>query len=86
MSTDSNQDLQSFYQFIGHELSAGKSALTPEEALEVWRLQHPSPEQYADDVQAIREALADLKAGDTGIPLQVFREEFRKRHNLSRQE
>ena len=83
MSTDSNQELQSFYQFIEHELGAGTSALSPEEALETWRMQHPSPRQYTDDVQAIREALEDMKAGDTGVPLQAFREEFRRRHNLS---
>jgi hypothetical protein len=49
----------------------------------MWRIHHPSPQQYAEDVDAIREALADMKAGDPGTPLDVFRTEFRKRHNLN---
>jgi len=82
MSIDSHQELQSFHQFIGQQLGSGQAPLTPEEALEAWRLQHRSPEEYAEDVQAIREALADMEAGDTGRPWEEFDREFRKRHNL----
>jgi hypothetical protein len=83
MSVDANNELQSFHQFVTEQLSAGQPPMSPEEALDVWRLHNPSPQQYADDVDAIREALADMKAGDTGTPLGVFRTEFRKRHNLN---
>lgn len=82
MSTDTNPELVSFHQFISEQLSAGPPDLSPEEALEVWRLQNRTPEEYATDVQAIREALADMDAGDTGTPVEVFLEEFRKRHKL----
>jgi hypothetical protein len=82
MSIEAYQDLQSFHQFIGQQLESGQARLSPEEALEAWRLQHRSPEEYSEDVQAIREALADMEAGDTGTPLDVFLAEFRKRHKL----
>jgi hypothetical protein len=82
MSTQANYELLSFHQFIGEQLSSGQASLSPEEALEVWRLQNRSPAEYQEDVEAIREALADMDAGDTGVPLEVFRAEFKKRHNL----
>jgi putative addiction module CopG family antidote len=34
------------------------------------------------DVTAIREALADLEAGDRGIPFDEFVDEFRRRHHI----
>ncbi len=82
MPTDANNDLLSFHQFVAAQLSTGHSPLSPEEALEAWRLQNRTPEEMADDVHAVREALADMEAGDTGTPLEIFRIEFRKRHNL----
>jgi hypothetical protein len=81
MSTDFNQELQSFQEFIVQQLSSGEP-ISPEEALDAWRTQHPSPEQYQEDVAAIREALADMEAGDTGRPFDEFDREFRKRHSL----
>jgi hypothetical protein len=82
MSTDTHQELVSFHQFVGEQLNAGQPCLSPEEALEAWRLQNRTPEEMAEDVQAIREALADMDAGDTGTPLETFLTEFRKRHKI----
>jgi hypothetical protein len=82
MSTDAHQELLSFHRFVGEQLNTGRPCLSPEEALEVWRLQNRSPEEFEEDVQAIREALADMEAGDTGRPFEEFDREFRKRHNL----
>jgi hypothetical protein len=85
MSTEAHQELQSFHQFVGEQLNAGESCLSPEEALEAWRLQNRSPEEYAEDVQAVREALADMEDGDTGTPAEIYLAEFRKRHKLDRE-
>jgi len=85
MSTDAYNDLQGFHQFIGQQLESGQVPLSPDEALEAWRLQHRSPEEYAEDVEAIREALADIEAGEVGVPWETFNAEFRKRHNLDRE-
>ena len=82
MSIDANSELQSFHQFVTEQLATGEQPISPEEALDIWRVQHPSPEQYAEDVLAIREALADMEAGDTGVPVEEYLLEFRKRHNL----
>jgi hypothetical protein len=82
MSTDANYELQSFHQFIGERLNIGHTSLSPEEALEIWRLQNRSPEEFQEDVEAIRQALADMEAGDTGTPVEEFLTEFEKRHQL----
>ena len=80
--SDSRQELVSFHHFIGERLNGGSANVSPEEALERWRRQHRSAEEYEEDVQAIREALDDMDAGDTGILWEEFDQEFRKRHNL----
>jgi hypothetical protein len=84
MSTDARQDLLSFHQFVTEQLKTGEPSLSPEEAVEVWRLNNRTREEYEEDVAAIREALEDLEAGKPGIPAEQFLEEFRKRHSLDR--
>jgi hypothetical protein len=81
MSTDVNHELINFHQFVAQQLNIGE-VLSPEEALDAWRMQHPCLQQHMDDVLALREAIADLEARDTGIPLDRFRAEFRQRHGL----
>ena len=82
MSTDANSELFQFHQFVGEQLVTGPPWLSPEEALEAWRLQNRTSEEFEEDAQAIREALADMDAGDTGRPWKEFDCEFRKRHKL----
>ncbi|MFO0789171.1 MAG: hypothetical protein U0805_06920 [Pirellulales bacterium] len=80
--SDSRQELVSFHHFIGEQLNGGSANVSPEEALEMWRLQHRSAEEYEEDVQAIREALDDLKAGKVGTPVDEFITKFGRRHNI----
>jgi hypothetical protein len=56
--------------------------LSPEEALDLWRAEHPSPEEFAETVPAIRETLTDMEAGDTGTPLDEFDRQFRQKHGI----
>ena len=82
MATDSSNELSAFVQFLTNRLDAGRTDLSPEEALDNWREQHPAEQDYAESVAAIRAALADMDAGDTGIPLEQFDRELRERHNF----
>jgi hypothetical protein len=75
-------DLADFHQFIGDLLKSRDRDLTPEEALRLWRTEDPQSEDFEETVEALREALADMKAGDVGIPLEEFDAEFSARHNL----
>jgi hypothetical protein len=75
-------DLTGFHAFVGEQLKQGKLGLSPEEALDIWRTDHPLPEDFEETVEALREALDDLKAGDLGRPFEEFDVEFRARHNI----
>jgi hypothetical protein len=79
MPENPGAELEAFHRFLGEQLANGGSCLTPEECLERWRAQHPAPEQLRESVQAVRDALADMEAGDVGQPLDTFLAEFRQR-------
>jgi hypothetical protein len=81
MAIDPAAELARFQQFLAQHLQLGH-ALTPEEALDLWRLQNPCPDEFAKNVAGIREALADMDAGDHGVPFEEFDREFRRRHGL----
>ena len=81
MSVDPTAELAQFQQFIVDHLQKGDT-LSQEEALDLWRLRHPNPDDLADSVLALREALADLDSPDRGVPLEEFDREFRRRHGL----
>ena len=74
-------DLQEFHDFVGERLKLGESKMSPEEALDKWREQHPD-EITEDDLEAIKEALDDVDRGDNGVPFEEFIREFRAQQNL----
>jgi hypothetical protein len=76
-------ELKNFHDFIASKIAAGEVALSPEEALDQWRGEHPSTDLFAQDVAAVLEALTDMEAGDQGVPLDEFDQRFRQRHGLS---
>ena len=40
-------------------------------------------DQFPPDLEAVKQAIADMEAGDRGIPFDEFIEEFRKEHNIA---
>jgi hypothetical protein len=88
MATSLSNDLLEFHRFVAEKLADGQGNLSPEEVVDQWRELHPTPDGLAEpdnlatDVAAIREALADMAAGDTGTPVENFDREFRGTHNL----
>lgn len=83
MAIDPTSELSQFRDFVSGCLDRGER-ITPESALDLWRLEHPSTDE-AETVQAVMESLADLEAGDRGIPVREFLRDFRRRHGLSEQ-
>ena len=81
MSIDPSAELARFQQFIADHLHQGE-ALSPEEALDLWRAENPIADEFQDTVQALREALADMDE-DIGVPLEEFDRAFRGRRGLS---
>lgn len=71
-------ELAAFHSFVGNQLQSGQDELTPEDALEMWRDHHPDSASE-DATEEIREALADMAAGDRGISIEEADREFRQR-------
>lgn len=78
MSGSFDTELNSFHRFISEQLSVGRSDVSPEEALQLWRMDHPDEET----VLAVQEALQDMENGDEGVSLVEFDHTFRQRYEL----
>jgi hypothetical protein len=83
MTTERRDDLKAFHDFVEEQLANGGASLTPAETLELWEIQHPSDEEQAATVEALREALDDMRAGDTGVPVREFLADLRRKYHLS---
>jgi hypothetical protein len=87
VSTDSpsqsSSELRQFHTFVATQLARSDGEdLSPEDVIDLWREQHPCSEDTASTVTALRAALADIEAGDLGIPLDEYDRQFRARHGL----
>lgn len=79
MATDPNPELAQFEQFIKLQVQSGRN-LSPEEALDLFRVEHPHPAEFEESVAALREALAEVETGVAGVPLEDFIRERRQHH------
>jgi hypothetical protein len=84
MATESMKELREFHNFLEQMLRTGGPELSPEEALDEWRREHPQ-DISDEELAAIREALDDIAKGDRGMSFDEFDRGFRTRHNLSGQ-
>ena len=82
MATDSYSELTAFHDFLGKQIVGGHCDLTPEESLELWRVEHPTAEELELSIAAINAALADVAAGDQGRPAKQVIAEARQRYEL----
>ena len=62
------EQLENFYQFASTQAGSSGENLSLDEIYQVWRARNLSPEEQAESVAAVREACADLEAGETGRP------------------
>jgi hypothetical protein len=84
MATGTPGELSCFHDFLSQKLTSGATQLSPEEVLDLWRAEHPAVDEYPNDVAALKEALADMEAGEHGVPLDQFDDKFRQRHSIWR--
>ncbi len=78
MATERAQDLHAFKSFVDQQL-AGESVPTVDEVIARWSCETQSDEERAGTVQVVRESLADMAAGDTGVPATDAIAELRKK-------
>jgi hypothetical protein len=82
MATDRSNDLRAFRHFIEAKLSAGGSNLTVDDVICLWDTETQRESERDANVKAIREALDDMHAGDTGIPADELMAPLRRKYGL----
>jgi hypothetical protein len=82
MATERINDPRAFREFLDARLSEEGDGLTLDEYLGLWEHENQADEERAAAVQAVREALDDMRAGDTGIPAKAAIAELRRKHKL----
>lgn len=80
MATDSTSDSHAFYDYLGSRLQDGRAEESPEALVQEWRMQQG---EFEATEAALREAIADMEAGDNGRPLNEVAEEIRRKHGFS---
>lgn len=82
MASIALEELRSFHEFIVKKLEeSGPEAFSPEEALDLWRLENPTPEEHEANLKAIQEGLEDMKAGRMRPAREVLAE-LRAEYNV----
>lgn len=79
MSTNAMTELKAFRAFLDEQIERGRAQSSPEQLVELWQRQ----QDLLEGVRAVRQALSDMDAGDTGRPLDEFIDEFRARNNVA---
>ena len=69
-------DLDAFHQFAEATL-ASRDAESLHELVDIWEIEHASPELHAQNVAAVQAAIRDMQNGDTGRPARNVIEELR---------
>ena len=82
MAIDRVNDLFAFKSFIEEKLANGGASLTLDEALARWEYENQTAEERSAEVDAVREALDDMRAGDSGTPAREFLADLRRKYQL----
>jgi len=75
-------DLRSFNQFVLEHCSNDDSASRLPELFDLWMLQNPSDEAYAEDVAAINSSINDFMTGERGTPAREHSQDLRNEFGL----
>lgn len=81
MST-TEEDLRNFQEYALNRIKGGEDCEL-EDLLDEWRNQNPDPKQQRQDLLAIKEAIAEWKAGDEGLPVDEAFAEIRAKYKDS---
>lgn len=76
------QEFQNFCLFAEQRLRNDQAGESLDELYIEWRSCNPSPEELETNVLAIRAALRDMDAGETGRPIDEFAAEFQRRNGI----
>jgi hypothetical protein len=80
MTLSGQSELIRFVEFARGLIAAGRTDLSLEQAVELWHGPSPCPDDAESTLAAVREAIADMEAGEVGMPAEQFIQEYRERH------
>lgn len=80
--SDTQQELDGFYQFASRQIVLGSSDRTLSELFDEWRSQQILPQDVRDNALAVKAALRDIESGETGRPFAEFARDFCNRNNI----
>jgi len=75
-------ELERFHQFATEQLDLSDFEPSLDELYQMWRTSHLAADELAESVQAVQSALADMAAGDSGIPADDHLAELRCRYGI----
>ena len=67
-------DLAAFHEFVAEKLRTSGIDLSPEECVDQWRAEHPTPRELETSVAAIREAIKQSGRGEGRPAAEVLAE------------
>jgi hypothetical protein len=76
MKLTSQPELVQFLKFFQELVAEGRTDLSIEQALELWREPCQCPDDPDSTLAALREGIADMEAGEQGIPIEKFNREL----------
>ena len=80
MSTN-DSELFHFSEFVAGKLQSGRADLTPEQCLELWRLEHPA--RYAQSVSSIQSAIDEMESGSGSVDGRELHTQLRSKYSKS---
>ncbi len=83
MSTDESELFQ-FNEFVTGKLQNDGADLTPEQCLELWRLQHPG--QYDQSVKSLQSAIDEMESGTGSVSADELHSRLRSKYSGSSSE
>jgi hypothetical protein len=72
-------ELTEFRHFLDEQIELGRTDLTPEQMLQMWR---EARQNLPETIAAVRRALTEFDSGITGRSLREFAEEFRIQNQI----
>jgi hypothetical protein len=82
--TTNDSELFHFSEFVAGKLQSGATDLTPEQCLELWRLEYPA--RYRESVDSIQAAIDEMESGIGSIDGQELHAQLRSKHSKSESE
>lgn len=76
------QELDSFAKYARERLDEGGVGLSIDELFDLWRVENPSDDAYAENVAAIAASIEDFENGDRGTPAGQLSRELRRESGL----